>query len=159
MKKRLILRTRTGSLAARNINSDTDPSPSWFRALSEGVGIYLGGLCHNVLTKYWGLVKKNPLQRTRAVLLASGNIYSDTDHSPNWFRTLSEGVGIYLGGLRHNVLTKYWGLVNKMPPMGTRTAFLASGNINPATDHSPDRFRALSEGVWAFIWAGCVITR
>ena len=116
VKKKPRLRTRTVLLASGNINSDTDPSPSWPRALSEGVGIYLGGLRHNVLTKYWGLVKKKPLQRTRTALLASGNINSDTDHLPNWFRTVSEVVGIYLGGLRHNVLTKYRGLVNKMPP-------------------------------------------
>ena len=112
-----------------------------------GLGIYLGGVCHNVLTQYMGPVKKKPLLRTRTALLVSGNINSDTDLLPIGFGRRQRGVGIFLGGFRHNVLANNWGPEGRKPLLITRTVFLAPGNINSDTDHSPSGFRALSEGL------------
>ena len=118
-----------------------------FGRFQRVIGIYLGGECPNVLTKYTGPVKKKPLLRTGTASLVSGNINSDTDLRPIGFGRRQRGVGIYLVGLRHNVLANNWGTEGRKPLLITRTVFLAPGNINSDTDHSPSGFRALSEGL------------
>ena len=97
MKKRPLLRTRTGLIASGNINSDADPSPSAFRALSEECGHLFGRFRHSV-NEILGASEKKALLGKRTWLLASVDLNSDPGQLPDGFRALSEGLGIYLGG-------------------------------------------------------------
>ena len=61
------------------------------------------------------------------------------------------GAGVYLVGVRHNVLTKYMGPVKKKPLLRTGTALLVSGNIYSDTDLRPMGFGRCQKGVGIYL--------
>ena len=103
---------------------------------------------------YWAPVKKQAPFRTITGLITSGGFSYYMGPYPTRFRALPDGCGHLCGRVCRNGLTNYWAPVKKQAPLRTIAGFLSPGNFSYYMGPSATRFRALPDGVWAFIWAG-----